>query len=320
MTELVTFGETPLQFTPREKRRIETAGEMSLHAHGVESSAAIAAACLGTEATWLSKVPDTPLGHRVVSELHQHGIDCEVTWADDRRQGLTFAEIGAEPREDGRWHDRTDTAAASTSPGDIPMDRVQGADALFAGLSTPALSESAAETTQAIMRAGNGADALTAVELDYRAGMHDADHLGNLFDHIAEHVDLLLAHEDDARAVLDARGQPREFANSLVAEYDLEMVAITRSQHGAVVLHDAPGTNVIHERDAVETETVDPRGQHAAFVGGFLQPLIDGRDAAAAVTTGVATATLARTVPGPLLSARSEEIEALAEDVRAASR
>jgi len=320
MTELVTFGETALRFSTPGYERLATADRADIYVDGEESNVAVAASCLGATSCWLSSLPETPVGRRIVGTLREHGIETEVAWCDTGRVGTVYHEAGSPPREDGWWHDREHTSAAQTTPGDVPMDRVQSADVVFSGVSTPALSESAAETTEAMMRAGGGGGAVTAVDLDYEPARHDPAFLGDLLRRLFRHVDVLFVNEEDARAVLGVSGGAREIANTVVAEYDLEMVVVTRSTLGAVVMHDTPGTNVIHERDALETDAVDATGTREAFVGGFLARLGADADAAEALNYGVATSAMARTVPGPLLTADDGEIDPLVERVRADAR
>lgn len=320
MIELVTVGETPLRVSAPANRRLTRADRVDLYVDGAESNVAVATTCLGGRATWVSKLPDAPAGRRVVADLRRHGIETDVTWTEDGRVGVVYQEAGAAPRPEGRWHDRDDTAAAAITPGDLPMDRVQAADVVFSGVGTPASSESAAETTEAMFRAGGGGGGLAALDLDYDPRRHDPDFIGQLLRRLLPNVDVLFANEDDAREILDLNGQARELANTVVAEYDLEMGVVTRSEYGAVLMHDTPGTNVIHERDTVETETVDTSGTRGAFVGGFLASVAAEADAAEALTDGVATAAISRTLPGPLLTTTREEVEPVAEQVRQASR
>jgi 2-dehydro-3-deoxygluconokinase len=322
MTELVTFGETPLRLSPPGKQRLENADTMTITADGTESNAAVAAGVLGADSTWVSKLPDSPLGRRIVAELESHGIETSVTWADstDFRQGLIFHESGHPPREAKGWHDRDGSATATAKPGDLPMDRIQRADAAFTGLSTPALSRDAAETTKAMLRAAHGSGVTTAIHVDYQPGFADPEFLQDVLLELFEHLEVLVANEEKIRTVLDRSGKPRELANSIAAEYDLETVVITRSNHGAVALQDTPGTNIIHERETVDTEAVDQSGQHGAFSGGFLARYAEEGDISDALSYGVATATLARTVPGSLLTAEQSEVDHIVDDVIKASR
>lgn len=322
MPALVTFGETPLRLSPPGKERLEAAETVTIQADGTESNAAVAAQLFGVDSAWVSKLPDSPFGRRIVSELEGHGVETEIAWVDstDHRQGLVFDEAGYPPRDSARWHDRERTAAATATPGDLPMERVQNADAVFTGLGTPALSEDATETTKAMLRAAHGSGAVTAMDIDYQPGFADPSFLEGVLAELLEHLDVLIANEEKIRTVLDRSGNPRELANTVAAEYDLETVVITRSERGAVALQDTPGTNVIHERETIETDPLDSAGQHGAFAGGFLAQLANGSDLGEALSYGVATATFARTVPGPLLTAERGEIDDIVEDVIEASR
>lgn len=317
MTELITFGETPLRFSPPDRERLETAREATIYADGTASNVAVAAGELGAETLWLSKLPETPLGRRVKTQLEEQEVETHVAWSEDpaHRQGLTFRESAAFPRESRYWHDRGNTAAASATPADFPMDRVQDTEIIFTGLGTAVLSKQAAETTGALLRAAGGSGAMAAVDLDYSQGLAPPDTYSGVLESIASDVDLLFAQEKTAREALDRTGGPRELANTIAADYDLEIIVITRSDRGAVALRDSPGTNIIHERKPIDTEDVDPAGQHGAFVGAFLQQLIAGEDTARSLTYAVAAASLARTIPGPFLTTTPDELESVADRV-----
>ncbi|MFC6720048.1 PfkB family carbohydrate kinase [Halobacteriaceae archaeon SHR40] len=317
MAELITFGETPLRFSPPGNQRLEMARETTIYADGTASNAAIAAHELGAEPIWLSKLPETPLGRRVETQLEEQGIETHIAWSDDGelRQGLLFRESGADPRESQYWHDRGHTAAATAKPADFPMEAVQNTETIFAGLGTAVLSEQAAKTTGALLRAAGGSGALTAVSLDYSAGLAPPETYSGVLETLADDIDVLFAREENAREALDRNGGPRELANTIASDYELEIMVILRSSGGAVALRDTPGTNIIHERDPIESSDVDPTGKTGAFVGAFLQQLIKGSDTARALTYAVAASTVVRTVPGPFLTTTAGEIEPLAERV-----
>lgn len=311
---LLTFGETPLRFVPADGSQLHTAREMRVHADGTESNAAAAAAAMGGEGIWVSKLPDTPLGRRVVSELRGQGVDAAVTWADGRRQGLRFEEAGVRPREGTTLQDRSGSAMAAVEPDDLPMDELRAADAVFTGASTLALSGKAADTATAVFEATQGTAITSAADLDRQPGLCSTADARAALDRLSGGLDVLVASEADAAAVLDASGGARELVTAVAAEYDLEVVVITRSERGALAMHDTPGTNVVHERTAVETETVDPAGGHAAFVGAFLQRLVDGANVADALSYGVAAGALVRTVPGPYLTVDRAELDRVVEE------
>ncbi|ELZ26904.1 2-keto-3-deoxygluconate kinase [Halosimplex carlsbadense 2-9-1] len=309
MTELVTFGETSLRLSPAGEERLETAEDVRMRVSGTESNVAVAASAMGADATWLSKLPDSPLGRRVERSLHAHGVDTEIAWAEKGRQGLQFDEQAPAPRTDRLVQDRDRAAAASVTPGELPMDRIQRADATFVAGSTLSLSGDIVETAEAVLRAaGNG---LVAMDLDFQPGLWSVEAARETLDGVFDAVDVLIANEDQARTIFDRTDEPRTFAHALASKRSFDTVVITRSDRGALVCSDG----VIHEQDGIEVDAVDPAGQHEAFAGAFLERVLSGAGASEALTHGVASATLARTIPGSMTTASREEVEALVDQL-----
>lgn len=88
MTDLVTFGETMLRLSPPRGERLETTETLDVQAGGAESNVAVGAARLGADAVWLSKLPESPLGRRIIGELRSHGVRTGVSWADPEASRL----------------------------------------------------------------------------------------------------------------------------------------------------------------------------------------------------------------------------------------
>jgi 2-dehydro-3-deoxygluconokinase len=309
MGELVAFGETSLWLSPQDSERFETATDVHLRVSGTESNVAVAASTLGAEARWLSKLPDTPLGHRVERALSEHGVRTDVAWTDSRRQGLVFVEYGPDPRESRRFEDREGCAATAVTPGELPMDRVQAADVTVVAGSTLSLSGGVLETAEAVMRATDGGPA--ALVLDYAPGLWSPDEARETLAGVFDAVDVLVATERGAESVFDRTGETRTLAHTVGSEYDFETVVVTRGERGALAWHDS----VIHERDGIEAEAIDAAGQHEAFTGAFLGRRIDGDPVDEALIYGVASATLARTTPGPMTTITRGEVETLVAEM-----
>lgn len=309
MTRLVTFGDTPLSFSPPGRERLATARSLDCHADGTESNVAVAASRMDVPTVWLSKLPDSALGQRVVGELRDHGLQTQVTWADGGgRQGLTFGQRGAPPREDVTIQDRSAVPAATTKPSDLSMGLVQGADAAFVGGATPALSRTVRDTTIALFRACEG----TAVfDLDFEPDLWSAEEARESLGEVLADTDVFLARESDVRSVLGLTGDPRQLVHTLKTEQEFDAVVVTRDERGAIAWEDG----VVHEQAAVETETVDPAGHHDAFVAGFLAKWLDEAPVDHGLRYGAAAAALARTIPGPIPAVEGDEVERLAESV-----
>lgn len=85
MTDLLTFGASVVELTTPSGTRLEATDRLRVSVSGPESNVAIAAARLGVESAWLSKLPDSPLGRRVAAEVRKHGVEASVRWSEAGR-------------------------------------------------------------------------------------------------------------------------------------------------------------------------------------------------------------------------------------------
>lgn len=310
MTELVTFGETALRLSPPANARLETADHLNVWASGAASNVAVAASRLGTDCTWASKMADTPMARRVLSELRGHGLTTDITWVEegDASQATTFFEEGATPRENYVHDDHHGAAIRTAEPGELPMDDVQNADAVFVSGETIALSETVEETAQALLRAAAGKSVLG---LDYRPSLWSKAVARETMQKLFPAVDVFVANETEAQSVLKKTGEAPQIAHQLASEYDFETVIITQSDRGALVWHDS----TIHEQDAVETEAVEATGEHEAFTGAFLSRRLAGDSVSNALSHGIAAAGLTQTIPGPVPTVNPDELERIVADM-----
>ncbi len=311
MTELVTFGETMLRLSPAHGERLETARELEARAGGAESNVAVGAARLGVEAAWVSKLPDSPLGRRIVSELRSHGVQTGVSWADPEttRLGTYYLETGGDPRGTSVIYDRADAAITTVTPEELPTDVFESAERFHTTGITPALSEAAAETTRTLLRAAGEAGVTRSFDLNYRAKLWSPEDARKAYEELFAEIDLLFAPYRDARSVLGRDGEAIEVAHGLAAEFDFETVVVTRGTEGAIALRDGE----VHQQKVFEAETFDAIGTGDAFVAGFLANRLRGGGVADALEWAAATAALKRTIGGDLAVVTPEEVEAVVD-------
>ncbi|SEW30656.1 bifunctional 2-dehydro-3-deoxygluconokinase/2-dehydro-3-deoxygalactonokinase [Natrinema salifodinae] len=304
---LVTFGETMIRFSPSEGTRIETATELEFRSAGAESNVAIAAANLGTSTAWLSKLPDSPLGRKVVRDVRQNGVEPNVAWSDDGRQGAYYLEHGPEPRGIDVIYDRTDAAVTTATVDDLDIDAVRNADVFFTSGITPALSSTLAETTQSLLQTARDAGVTTAFDCNYRSKLWSPSAAREAYESLFESVDLLFVPERDAIDVLEIDGDAAAIATHLRETYGCSTVVVTRGERGALAV-DASGTV---EQATFDAETVDPIGTGDAFVGGFLAKRSEDGSTAESLRYGAATAALKRTMTGDHAVVTRSEVDAL---------
>ncbi len=306
VTDLVTFGETMLRLSPPRGDRLETAREFDVQAGGAESNVAVGAARLGVDAAWISKLPDSPLGRRVVGELRSHGVRTGVAWADaaESRVGTYYLEHGGEPRGTDVIYDRADAAITTVDPTELPTGVFESASRFHTTGITPALSSAARETTTALLRTAGEAGVTRSFDLNYRSKLWDPATARETYESLFEHVDVLFVPRRDAREVLDREGDAIEIAHGLASEHGFDCVVVTRGSEGAIALR----AGSVVEQDVFEAETHDAIGTGDAFVAGFLARRIAGGDVGDALEWAAATAALKRTVDGDLAVVTPDEV------------
>ncbi|MDQ2050473.1 bifunctional 2-dehydro-3-deoxygluconokinase/2-dehydro-3-deoxygalactonokinase [Natronolimnohabitans sp. A-GB9] len=310
MSDIVTFGETMLRLSPPGNERLESADEFEIHAGGAESNVAIAASRLGATATWMSKLPETPLGRRVVGEIRSHGIDTDVVWSHRGRLGTYYLERAGDPRGTNVVYDRENSAVSTAEAREFDVDRIQNARVFFTSGITPALSSTLRETTTNMLKAAKQAGTTTAVDFNYRNKLWSPEQARETMTQLFPGIDVLVIAARDARTVLGIEGDPRQLAHRLGSQFDFETVVVTRGADGAVGWHDG----VVHEQDAYETDTVSPVGTGDAFTGAFIARRLHGDDVPTALEYGAATAALKRTIPGDAALVSKSEVDTVVSE------
>jgi 2-dehydro-3-deoxygluconokinase len=153
--EVVTFGEAMVRLSPPGFRRLEQARSLDLFVGGAELNTAAALARLGRSTSWVSRLTRNSLGRLIANHAREIGVATDhVLWTDADRVGVYFVEFGAAPRASTVLYDRKDSAIARITPGMIDWPAAfQGGRWFHVTGITPALSQSAAETTREALRA-----------------------------------------------------------------------------------------------------------------------------------------------------------------------
>jgi 2-dehydro-3-deoxygluconokinase len=315
MTDLVTFGETMLRLSPPRGDRLETTGKFDVQPGGAESNVAVAVAQLGLSSVWLSRLPESPLGRRVVRELRANGVRTGIDWDDseDARLGTYYVEFGGEPRGSNVIYDRADASITSVDAEALPSGVVADARIFYTSGITPALSDDAADATMELMKTARENGTTVAFDLNYRAKLWSAAEARRGCERLFPFVDLLVVAERDAREVLDMEGSAADIAVDLAADHDFETVVVTREEEGALAYREGETC----EQGAYEVDTHDAIGTGDAFVGGFLRERLEGGDVRSALAYGAATAALKRTIEGDVAVLTPEEVRAVVDEERA---
>lgn len=283
----VAFGEPVLRLWAPDAGRLATARRLRTTTGGPESVAAAAARAID-ESHYCTVLPDSPLGRRVAGELRERNVAVHVTHREGR-VALEFAEEPGNGRAQTTVPDRETTATSTIEEGDLPLDTVRSADAVYTTGVAAGGSAALARATARFCKTAADARATVGLGLHHRPDQWDAADAREALTGIFPAVDVLVATPGDVARVLDRDGAGPEVAHSLAATHDLETVALVRDRN-AVVVHDSTAHDHAFPMQRPPSDRID------AFAGCFLTSLDAGADEA--TRRGVAAATLSD--PGTL--------------------
>jgi len=315
--EVITFGEAMIRLSPPNFRRIEQAKSLDLQVGGAELNTAVAVSRLGHSASWISRLPDNPLGRLVTNHAREAGVDTShVMYSKDERLGLYFLEFGAAPRASSVIYDRKGSAIAAVQPGMIPWAKVFAGSKWFhvTGI-TPALSASSAAATREAMMAAKAAGVKTSMDLNYRVKLWTTTEAGNCLSDLMQYCDVLITTEEDVEKVFGITGSNYEEVAAKVADkFKLDIVAITLRENPLVWRNTWTGMayqkGKVYKTRTYEVEIVDRLGAGDSFAAGLIHGLLGG-DVQNALDWGVATSAIKHSIPGDFAWVRPEEVEAL---------
>ncbi len=216
-------------------------------------------AMLGGSAAYIGKVKNDQLGEIFNHDLSSLGVDIRLPPAED---GAPTARSHVLITDDGQRTMNTYLGACTElSLADITEDTIQSPRCILLEgyvwdiAEGPALAKKAIEIGKA-----NGA----AIALSLSDSFCVERHLDSFRDFVDEHVDIVLADEDEALMLLSTK----DIDETLAAVRDSDVLfAITRGEQGSVICSN--GETVTQAAQNVEN-VVDTTGAGDAWAAGFL--------------------------------------------------
>jgi 2-dehydro-3-deoxygluconokinase len=317
-SRIVTFGEALLRLTPPGFQRLEQASVLEPWTAGAELNVAVALARLGERVDWVSRLPDNPLGRRLLAHARGMGVGtADVELSPDGRVGLLFVEVGQRPRATASLYDRVDSAFAQLDPDAFDWPALlDGARAFHTTGITPTLSDACRRATADALAAARALGCHTSFDLNYRARLATAADAQSDVLALAPHIDTLIGSATEARTVFGVDGDPVGAATRVRELTGIERVVLSSRVDRELNTQARRSVSVdgtVAEADSPEFRTVDPLGGGDAFTAGFLSGLLaDGPQAG--LELGGALAALKQSIPGDFAVIEPEEVVALVRD------
>lgn len=330
--KIVTFGELLLRFSKPDHLRLTQGDVFTSKYGGSEANVAVSLATLGEDVTYITRLPDTPVGHGGAMCLAQLGVDTSHILYGGQRIGTYYFEPAAGMRAAKVIYDRSNSAYYDLKPDMIPWREIlRGADIFQVSGITAAISQQAADATFEALDIAEEMGVTVSFDINYRKNLwrYGADPRETL-SRMLSRCDMMFGdaiefefvsqHPQPPFTAVDSNFQMqmdeyREWFDELHERYPrlrhwlMGMRNIVDSNHHTLTallwsegeLLQAPVVDI--------TDVVDPVGVGDAFMGAYLHARrIFPDDKQKQLNYSLAAAALKNTIPGDFNLSTHEEI------------
>ena len=330
MGKIVTFGEIMMRLNPQGYLRFVQADRFEASYAGGEANVAVSLANYGLNASFVTKLPDNPIGMAARNEVRRFGVDTsDIVWGGPRL-GLYFVEKGASQRGSKVVYDRAGSSFSLATRKDFDWKRIfRGATWFhFTGI-TPALGGECPAICLDALKHCRQHGITVSCDLNYRGKLWSKAEAGKCMSKLVPYVDVLIANEADAADVFGIVGKGSDVesgklnkagyvsvAEQLVRRFGCKKVAITlRTSLSAFdnlwagMLYD--GKKAYFSKEYA-LHIVDRVGGGDSFGGGLVYSLVSGKRPQAAIDFAVAASALKHSIEHDFNHVSVAEVEALA--------
>src|ERR1043165_4872557 len=289
--KVVTLGEIMLRLSTPDFKRFVQADTFDITYGGGEANVAAALCNYGLNGTFVTKVPNNPIGQSAINHLRRYGVDTQFIARGGDRLGIFFLETGASMRASQVVYDRAGASIADVNASEFDFDKILDGAVWFhtTGI-TPALSDKSAALTEAALKAAKAKGITTSIDLNYRKKLWSKEKAREIMTKLCQYVDVCIGNEEDAETTLgfhagsdvtkgglEIEGYKSIF-KQMKEKFGFKYIASTlRESHSAsdngwsALLYD--GTEFYHTRK-YEVRIVDRVGSGDSFASGLIYGLV----------------------------------------------
>lgn len=330
MGKTVCFGEIMMRLSPPGYKRFVQTDCFEAYYAGGEANVAVSLANYGSDASFVTKVPDSEIGQLAVNELRRYGVDTSFILRGGERLGIYFCEKGASQRPSKVIYDRRYSSISAAVPGEFDWDAVfEGADWFhFTGI-TPALSDSCAALCLEAVKAAKSKGVTVSCDLNFRKKLWTTEKAGRVMGALMKYVDVCVANEEDAEKVFGIKAPGSDVtggklshegyeavAKELCSRFGCSKAAITL--RGSISASDNDWAGMLYDgKDCFfsrnyHVRIVDRVGGGDSFCAGLIYGLKSGMSSRGALEFAAAASCLKHSVEGDYNHVSAAEVLALA--------
>ncbi|MBO6032701.1 MAG: sugar kinase [Prevotella sp.] len=331
--KIVTFGELLLRFSKPGHLRL-TQGDMFTSKYGgSEANVAVSLASQGEDVTYITRLPDTPVGHAGAMNLAQLGVNTKHVLYGGQRIGTYYFEPPAGMRAAKVIYDRSGSAYYDLKPGMILWREILK-DCTFFCVSgiTAAISQQAADATFEALDIADELGVTVCFDINYRKnlwkyeGAEPRKTLSRMLSRCdmmfgdAIEFDWLSQHPQPPFTAVDSNFEMQmkeygEWFDELHAQYPrlkhwmMGMRNIVSSNHHTLTALLWTEGKLLQAPIVDIPDVVDPVGVGDAFMGGWLHAVsLFPDDKQKQLNYSLAAAALKNTIPGDFNLSTEDEI------------
>jgi len=335
--KIVTFGELLLRLAKTDHLRLSQGDLFAAKYGGSEANVAVSLATLGEDVTYITRLPDNPIGHAAAASLAQLGVNTSEVLYGGGRIGSYYFEPAAGMRAAKVIYDRANSAYFDLKPGMIDWRHVlSDAEVFHVSGITAAISQQAADATFEALDVADDLGVLVSFDINYRKNLwqYGADPRATI-GRMLSRCDMMFGDAIEFEWLCQRKQPPftatdshftmqmdeyGQWFDELHAQYPrcrhwlMGMRNMVSSNHHTLTcllwddgqllqapIHDIP-------------DVIDPVGVGDAFMGGYLHARRRfPNDAQQQLNYSLAAAALKNTVPGDFNLSTDDEIMAVVE-------
>lgn len=329
--KVVTLGEIMLRLSTPDFKRFVQADSFDITYGGGEANVAAALCNYGLQGTFVTKVPDNPIGQSAINHVRRYGVDTQFIARGGKRLGIYFLETGASMRASQVVYDRADASIADVDISEFDFDKIfEGAVWFHTTGITPALSDKAAALTEAALKAAKAKGVTTSIDLNYRKKLWSKEKAREVMTKLCQYVDVCIGNEEDAETTLGFHSKEtdvtkgelnldgyKDVFRQMKEKFNFKYIASTlRESYSAsdngwsALVYDG---NEFHHSKKYDVRIVDRVGGGDSFASGLIYALVTGMPMKEATEFAVAASALKHTIPGDMNHATLSEVKVLME-------
>lgn len=170
--KIVTFGELLLRFSKLDHLRLSQGDYFTCKYGGSEANVAVSLATLGNYVEYVTRLPDTPVGHAGLMRLQELGVDCRHVLFGGNRIGTYYFEPASGMRSAKVVYDRVNSSSSELQPGMIDWHEVlKNASVLHVSGITAAISQSSLDATFEALDIADEMGVQISYDINYRKNL-----------------------------------------------------------------------------------------------------------------------------------------------------